>query len=232
MTGTIVNTAAIIVGGSIGLLLKGRISDKFADNIIRAIGLCVCIIGISGALSGDKILLAATLTIGAIVGELLRIDGHLNNLGRWLQIKMSGNNEKSTFAEGYVAATLLFCIGAMAIVGSLDSGLRGDHSIIFTKSVLDAVSSVILASTFGVGVLFSAVSVFIYQGSIEFFAGHLQNVITDGLIVQISAVGGVMILAIGFNMVFGKRIERIKAANLLPAFIFAVGYYYLFINVS
>ena len=224
---TLINVAAVLVGGGIGLLFKGRIPEIIAENIIRAIALCVCVIGISGAFKGDPMLLVVSLALGSFVGELLGIDENLNRLGQWLQNKLNHQDESSAFAEGFVAATLLFCVGAMAIVGSIDSGLRNDRSIILTKSILDGVSSMILASTFGIGVLFSATVILVYQGGIEFFAGYLQNVLTEGLVMQISAVGGVMILGIGHNMALNAKI---KVANLLPGFLFAAGYYSLFIR--
>jgi uncharacterized membrane protein YqgA involved in biofilm formation len=143
-----------------------------------------------------------------------------------MQKKMCRPNEKSTFAEGFVVTVLLFCVGPMAVLGSIESGLGNNRSIIFTKSILDGVSSMVFASSLGPGVLFSAGVILIYQGSIELFAGFLQNLLTEALIVQISAVGGVMILAIGLNTLLNAKI---KAANLLPGLLFAAGYYYLFI---
>jgi uncharacterized membrane protein YqgA involved in biofilm formation len=226
ITGALINAAAILAGGGIGLLFKGKISEKISENITRAIGLCVCIIGISGALKGDIMLLVASLALGTVVGELINIDGGLNKLGLWLQKKLTRKDEKSTFAEGFVAATLLFCVGAMAIVGSIESGIRNDQSVIITKSILDAVTSIALASTFGFGVLFSAGAILIYQGSIEIFAGFMQNVLTDDLVTQISSVGGLLILGIGLNMVLNAKI---RVANMLPGLLFAAGYYYLFI---
>jgi len=169
--------------------------------------------------------MVASIALGTLTGEFINIEGGLNKLGLYLQKKLSRNGE-STFAEGFVTATLLFCVGAMAVIGSIDSGLNNDRSVLLTKSMLDGVSSIAFASCFGFGVLFSAVPVLVYQGSIEFFAGFLQNILTSGLITQISAVGSVMILGLGFNMVLNVKI---KVANLLPGLIFAVGYYYLFI---
>ena len=226
IVGAAVNAVAIVLGGGVGLLLKGRLSDKLTQGMIRAIALCVCIIGIRSAVSGDIMLLVVSMAAGTLVGELLRIDDGLQKFGQWAQKKFSPGDKSSSFAEGFVTTTLLFCVGAMAVVGSIDSGLRGDHGVIFTKSIIDGVSAMIFASTLGMGVLFSAIAVLIYQGLIEFFAGHLQNVLTEGLVTQISAVGGVMIFAIGLNMAVGTKI---KVANLLPGFFFAVGYYYLFL---
>ena len=226
ITGALINAAAVLLGSVIGLLLKGRIPGHFAENIIRVIGLCVCVIGISGAVKGDPLLLVVSLTLGTFIGELLHLEDSLNKLGHWLQNRLSRKEDGSDFAEGFATATLLFCVGAMAVIGSLESGLGNDRSVIYTKSILDGVTSVILASTLGLGVLLSAVPILVYQGSIESFAGALQNVLTDTLTTQISATGGVMILGIGFNMVLNAKI---KIANLLPGLLVAVGYYYLFI---
>ena len=222
--GTLINAAAVIAGGTIGLLLKGRIPATFAESIARAIGLGVCIIGMTGAIKGDPMLLVVSLALGAFIGELLHIEDGLNKLGQGLQNLLRRKEENSTFAEGFVVATLLFCVGPMAVLGSIESGLGNDRSIIYTKSILDGVSAMVFASSLGVGVLCSAGVILLYQGSIELFAGLLQNVLTEALIIQISAVGGVMILAIGLNMVLNAKI---KAANLLPGLLVAAGYYYL-----
>jgi len=210
-------------------LFKGRISDKISLTITKAIGLCVCIIGVSGALGGDIMLLVVSLMLGALTGEFIDIDARLNTLGAFLQNKFVPIPDKespSTFAEGFVTATLLFCVGAMAVVGSIEAGLGNNYSIIITKSIIDATAAMVFASYLGMGVLFSALTVFIYQGLIEFFAGFLQNILTATLVSQISAVGGLMILALGFNMSLGAKI---KVANLLPGLVFAVGYYFLII---
>ena len=223
---TLINAAAVLLGGTIGLLFRGRIPEKFSENIIRAIGLCSCIIGIKGAIQGDLMLLVVSLALGAFVGELLHIEDGLNNFGQWLQNKLSRKEKTSRFAEGFVTATLLFCVGAMSIVGSIESGLRGDRTLIMTKSILDGTSSMIFASSYGVGVLFSAAVILVYQGSIEHFAGYLQTVLTDALVMQISAAGSVMILGIGLNMTLNAKI---KVANLLPGLVFAAIYYCLFL---
>jgi len=227
---TLVNAAAVLIGGGAGLLFNRKIPRTLCENIMRVIGLCVCVIGISGALSGDFMLMIVSLSLGMLVGELLKIEDALGKAGIWLQKKLTRTKGENTFAQGFVTASLLFCTGAMSIVGSIESGLNHDYRIIFTKSVLDGVSAVIFASTFGFGVLFSAAAILIYQGSIELFAGFLQNVLTDALTTQISAVGSVMILGIGLNMVLGEKSKKIKTANLLPGLLFAIGYYYLFMR--
>ena len=228
ITGALINAAAILLGGGIGLLLKGRISDKFSQSLMRVLGLCVCIIGISSAIGGDIMLLVVSLAAGTFCGELLRIENGINRLGLWVQAKLKQDGEGSTFAQGFVTASLLFCVGAMAIVGSIDSGLRDDQSIIITKSIIDAVAAMMFASSLGFGVLFSAFAVLLYQGSIELFAGFFQDVFTDTLITQLSATGGIMILGLGANMAFDMQ-TKIKIANLLPGLVFAVIYYYIFL---
>lgn len=229
ITGALINAIAILAGGGIGLLLKGRISDIFSQSLLRVLGLCVCIIGITGALGGDIMLLVVALALGTFCGEFMRIDDGLNRFGLWVQGKLKQDGEGSTFAQGFVTASLLFCVGAMAIVGSIDSGLRDDQSIIITKSIIDAVAAMMFASSLGVGVLFSAFAVFLYQGAIELFAGFFQDIFTDTLITQISAAGGIMILGLGANMAFDMQ-NKIKIANLLPGLVFAVAYYYIFLR--
>ena len=227
--GAFINAVAVVCGGTIGLLLKGGLPKYLTDNIIRVIGLCSCVIGIASALKGDPILLVVSLVLGTALGEFLRIEDGLNKSGQWLQNKMNRKERSSTFSEGFVVATLLFCVGAMAVVGSIESGLGNDRSIIYTKSILDGITSMMLASTLGLGVLFAAIPVLLYQGSIELFAGSLKGILTDTLVTEISAVGGVMILSIGFNLVMNAKI---KVANLLPGFLIAVGYYYATIGIK
>jgi len=227
ITGALINALAILAGGGIGLLLRGRISERYSQSLMRVLGLCVAVIGIAAAVGGDIMLLVVALALGTFFGEFLRIEDGLNRFGLWVQDKLKQDGEGSTFAQGFVTASLLFCVGAMAIVGSIDSGLRDDQSIIITKSIIDAVAAMMFASSLGVGVLFSALAVFVYQGTIEIFAGFFQDVFTDTLITQISAAGGIMILGLGANMALDMQ-NRIKIANLLPGLVFAVVYYYVF----
>ena len=222
--GALINAAAIIIGGIIGLLLKGKIPKSISASITRVLGLCVCIIGITSAINGDLMLLVVALLLGVITGEAIDIDKRMNNLGLYLQARLAPKDSESKFAEGFVTTSLLFCVGAMAVVGSIESGLTGDYSTIATKSILDGVASMVFASYLGFGVLFSAIPVLVYQGSIEVFAGYLQDILTPSLITQISATGGVMIFALGFNMTLDAKI---KVANLLPGLLFAAAYYML-----
>ncbi|MCL2618547.1 MAG: DUF554 domain-containing protein [Defluviitaleaceae bacterium] len=223
ITGAIINALAIVAGGAVGLLLRGRITDKFSQSIIRVLGLCVITIGMRSAIGGDVMLMVVSLAVGVFIGEYIRIDDGLNKFGLWAQDRLT-KDKNSSFAEGFVTTTLLYCVGAMAIVGSIESGLMGDLSVITTKSILDGISAIFFASSLGVGVLFSAAAVLVYQGTIEFFAGHLQGVFTSELVTQLSAVGGVMIMAIGLNLAIAAKF---KVANLLPGFLVAVTYYYV-----
>lgn len=223
MLGTIVNTAAIIVGSLIGLLFKGSIPEKYSKTIMHGIGLAVVLIGLKTALkTDDPLVIIISLAIGCVVGELLRIEDRLEGVGKWLGHLVSGDQEG--LAKGFVAASLIYCVGAMAIVGSLESGLSGNHQTLFAKSLLDGIGSILFASTLGAGVLFSAVPVFIYQGAITLAASVLKQFLIADVIVQMSAVGGLLILAIGINLL---EIKKLKIGNMLPA-IFMPLFYQIF----
>jgi hypothetical protein len=221
MLGTIVNTLAIIAGSLIGLLFKGGIPKKFNNIIMHGIGLAVVLIGIKTALNTDDILIVITsLAIGSWVGELLRIEDRLEHLGNWLGKAISKDSEG--VSKGFVSASLLYCVGAMAIVGSMESGLSGNHQTLFAKSILDGIGSVIFASTLGIGVLFSAVSVFVYQGIITLTASSIKQFLVAEVVSQMSAVGGLLIVAIGIGLL---EIKRIRIGNMLPAIFIPLGYY-------
>jgi len=220
MLGTIVNALAIIGGCLIGLIVKGRLTEKISSNIMNGLALCVLYIGISGALKGkDTLQMIICIAIGALIGEIIDIDKRLNNLGDMIEKKVnskrsSKSNEKISISEGFVTSSLLFCVGAMAVVGSLESGLHGNNTTLFAKSILDGVSSIIFASSLGIGVILSSIAVFIYQGSITLLAGGLSTILTDTIISNMSAVGSLLIVGLGFNML---GVCKIKVANLLPA---------------
>lgn len=227
MLGTIVNSIAIIVGGTIGTFLKVGIPERFKNIVMQGVALSVMIIGISSGLQFNNLMVViVSLVIGGIIGEALNIEEYLNKFGDTLQKKLSKDNS-STISKGFVTASLVYCIGAMAIVGALKDGLSGDHSILFAKSVLDGISSIIFASTFGIGVVFSAVSVFIYQGSISLGASFLQGLLTKAVVDDMTAVGGVLIFAISLNML---EIKNIKVGNLLPT-IFIPIFYQILLNI-
>jgi len=220
MLGTIVNAAAIIGGCLIGLIVKERLTEKISSTIMNGLALCILYIGISGALKGnDTLQIIICIAIGALIGEIIDIDKRLNDLGDMIEKKInnkknSKSNEKISISEGFVTSSLLFCVGAMAVVGSLESGLQGNHTTLFAKSILDGVSSIIFASSLGIGVMLSSIAVLVYQGSITLLAGGLSTVLNDTVISNMSAVGSLLIIGLGFNML---GISKIKVANLLPA---------------
>ncbi|MFP4347841.1 MAG: DUF554 domain-containing protein [Thermodesulfobacteriota bacterium] len=221
MFGTFVNTLAIIAGSLAGLLVKGGIPKAYMDTVMQAIGLAVILIGLKGALGAEDLLLVIfSLAIGGVAGEFLRIEERLEHLGLWLERKLS--RVGGDIAKGFVTASLLFCVGSMAIVGSLESGLTGNHQTLFAKSVLDGVSSIVFASTFGFGVMLSAGAVFLYQGLITVTASFIKPFLIPPVIAQMSAVGGLLIMAIGFNIL---EFKRIKVGNMLPAILIPLIYY-------
>lgn len=216
MLGTIVNCAAIIAGGLLGLLLKKGLPERLSATVMQGVGLVVVYIGISGALKGESILLATiAIVAGGLAGTLLDLDGLVNRFAHWMEHKLvRGEAADGTFGEGFVNATLLFCVGAMAVVGSLSSGLTGDHSVLFTKSVLDGVSSVVFASAMGAGVLLSALPLLVYQGAITLLAGALAPVLSETVVNEMTCVGSLLIMAIGLNLL---KVTNIKVMNFLPA---------------
>lgn len=226
MIGVLVNTATVICGSLTGLLLKKGIPEKVSKAVMMAIGLCTIYIGIDGALDGSNTLvLIVSMVFGTIIGTLIDIDGKINKVGLFIEKKLKKDNKGSTVAEGFMTGSLLFCIGAMTIVGSLNSGLSGDNTLIYTKSVLDLISSCMLASTLGVGVLFAAVFLLLYQGGLVLLAGLLQNVLTDtALISEITCAGSVMIIGLGLNII---GLTKFKVANFLPALLCVPLFYYL-----
>jgi uncharacterized membrane protein YqgA involved in biofilm formation len=211
--GTIVNALSIILGSLVGLFFKGRISDKYSQTIMHAIGLAVVLIGLKTALKTDAILMViSSLAIGSLLGELLRIEDRLDEFGNWLGRRISKDSQ--SISKGFVSASLLYCVGAMAIVGAMESGLSGNHQTLYAKSILDGIGSVIFASTLGVGVMFAAASVFVYQGLITVTAGSISQLLLPEVVAQMSSVGGLLILAIGIGLL---EIKKLKIGNMLPA---------------
>lgn len=224
--GTIINVAFVLVGTTVGLLVKKGIPERLQQTVISAVGLATCFIGISGVLSKmlyvqdgslqtrDTMLLVLSLVIGAFIGELCDIERRLNGFGEFCKRKIRLKNADDTFVEGFVSASLLFCVGAMAIVGSLEDGLNGNISTLFAKSVMDGTVAVFFAASMGVGVYLSALPVLVYQGAITLLAGVIQPYLSETLINQVSMVGSVLIFAIGVNMLLKSKI---RIGNLLPA---------------
>ena len=227
MLGTLVNALAIIAGSLIGLLFSKGIPEHYKVTIQNGVGLSVVLIGIKGALIADNLLVVIiSIVIGAICGELARIEHRLQQLGDLLEkrVSRSADRGESTFAKGFVTASLVFCVGSMAIVGSLESGLTGNHQTLFAKSVLDGVTSIIFASTMGLGVIFSAVAVFLYQGAITLTAVFMKGFLVPTTIQEMTSTGGLLIVAIGLNML---GITRIRVGNLLPAIFMPLLYFAL-----
>lgn len=220
MTGVLVNTGTILIGSAVGLLFKKGIPERVTNAVMIGLGLCTLYIGIDGALADENVLIViASMVLGAIVGTLLDIDGAINRLGKWIegrfQKKESG---KVSVAEGFVTASLLFCVGAMTFNGSLNAGISGDNSLLFTKSMLDLFSSAMLTASLGFGVMVSAVFVLVFQGALVLLAGVLAPVLTPFAIAEMTSAGSLIIIAIATNLM---GITKIKVADYLPAIVFA-----------
>lgn len=216
MLGTIVNTIAVIIGAVIGMFLKKGIPQRLSDTMMKGLGLCTLFLGISGSLDGqNSLILIISIVVGALIGEGIDLDAKLNQLGNWLENRFkSKDGSKVSVAEGFVSASLLFCVGAMTIVGSLQSGLQGNHEMLFNKSMLDFVAAIIFASTMGVGVMLSAAFVFVYQGAITLLAQWVAPVLSDVVIAEMNCAGSVIIIGIALNLL---EITKLKVMNYVPA---------------
>lgn len=219
LLGTLVNGLLIIIGSLLGKIFN-RIPEKIKGTAMHAIGLAVVVLGLQMGLKSDNYLIVIlSLVFGAVVGEYFDLEDKLNALGSWLERKL-GSSGQGSISQGFVSATLIFVIGAMAIIGALDSGIRGDHGVLYTKSILDGFTALILTTTLGIGVLFSAFPVMIYQGTIALFATQIERIVPqvlmDSFITEMTATGGVMIFAIGLNL---AGITKIRVGNLLPAIV-------------
>lgn len=218
--GTLINAVLIILGSIIGRFFK-NIPEKMKNTVLSIIGLAVAVLGIQmGLETSNFIIVIISLVVGAVIGEWLDLDLWLNRLGKWVESKLGKNNPNSSIAEGFVTATLIFVIGSMGIIGALDGGLRNDHDVLITKGIIDGFTSIVLSSTLGIGVLLSAIPVFIYQGVIAIFAGFISKYIPEEalnlFIQEMTATGGIMILAIGLNI---AGLTKIRVANLLPGIV-------------
>ena len=217
MIGVIVNTLTVLLGSTIGLLCKKGIPERLSDAIMKAIGLCTMAIGITGVLSGENTLvLIISMVLGVLIGELLDLDGRVNRLVEKVASKTAGAGKAAQISQGFITACLLFCIGAMTIVGSLNAGLKGDQEMLFTKSLLDFISSIMLSATLGIGVMFSAAFVLVFQGGIVLLAGLLEPLLSAATISELTCCGSLMILALGLNIL---GITKLKVINFLPALV-------------
>lgn len=233
--GTIINSAAIIVGGVFGLLFGKILNERIQDSLQKASGICVLFIGIAGAMegmlklsgsslsAGRSMLIVASLALGALVGEILNIEHGFERFGEWLKVK-TGNAKDKSFVEGFVTASLTVCIGAMAVVGSIKDGISGDYSILATKAILDFIIIMVMTCSLGKGCIFSAIPVAVFQGLITALARLIKPLMTDGALANLSLIGSILIFCVGVNLVWDKGI---KVANLLPSLVFAVAIAFL-----
>ncbi len=221
MLGTIVNCVAIICGSLVGMLFKNGVPEKYNQTVMQAMGLAVVLVGIKSAIGCDDLLIIIiSLAIGSVLGEFIGIESYLERVGNFLESKFS-NNSKG-FSVGFVTASLMYCVGSMAIVGSLESGLAGNHETLFAKACIDGIVGIILTTSLGIGVMFAAVPVLIYQGGITLMAGVLKPLLVPAVVSQMSGTGGLLILALGLNML---REKKIKVGNMLPAIFIPLVYY-------
>ena len=228
--GTIINVAAIVVGGLLGMLLKNFLPDRVQDTVIKAVGVCVLFIGISGAMqemltvsdgaivSGGGMVTILSFALGSLVGSFLDLEGKIEQFGAWLKKKCGSEND-SRFLDGFVTASLTVCIGAMAIVGAIEDGLAGDYSLLASKSLLDFISVMIMSSSMGKGCLFSAIPVAILQGGVTLLARFIQPLMTATALSYLSMTGSILIFCVGVNLMWG---HKVKVANMLPTIVFAV----------
>lgn len=222
MLSAVVNAVTVLLGGFIGVLCKKGIPERFEKAIMTVLGLCVAYIGISGTLKGEnQIITVVSMVLGVALGTLIDIDKQIGRLGKWIENKFNkGTGQKASIAEGFITASLLFCVGAMTVTGSLEAGLglKEGYNTIYTKSAIDFVSAAMLASSLGVGVCFSSVFVLVFQGALCLMAGFLSPILTSSAINALICSGSLMILALGLNMM---GITKIKVANIMPALLFA-----------
>lgn len=222
MVGPVVNAAAIVVCALAGCFFIRGIPERFEEIIKKAIGLSIMYVGIKGALDNQRVLLLImSMVLGAVIGEFINIDRLLNRFGNWTERKLKRYFAMSggTFSKGFVSASILFCTGSMAIVGSMQSGLQGNHETLFAKSVLDGSISLVFGASMGIGVVFSAIPVLVYQAAIALAAMAIRDFLTADIIREMSAVGNLLVAAIGFNFlgVAGENPKEIRVANLIPA---------------
>ena len=230
--GTIINVAAIIAGGAIGIMGGKWLSESCQETLIRAMGVCVMVVGLAGALekmlsvdggkltSGGTMMLVISMAIGALVGEILDLDRRMEGFGRWLREK-SGNGKDNRFLDAFITATMTVCIGAMAIVGAVEDGINGNYTILAAKALMDFVIILVMASSMGKGCIFSAIPVGIFQGSVTLLARLVEPLLTVAALDNLSLVGSVLIFCVGVNLIWKNTI---RVANLLPALIVAIAY--------
>lgn len=233
--GTLINVILVIIGSLIGLLFKKAIPERFKTSMVQALALATMTIGLTGIINASStvveggklsgnytILMVISMAVGTLIGEIINIDKRLEGVGEFFQKNFTPNEGSSTFAQGFVTASLVFCVGSMAILGSLNDGINHDPTILITKSLLDMIMSVVFASTLGLGVMFSAISVILYQGLITLCASLLSPLLTDVVISQMSFVGSILIMGIGFNFLYKPKL---RLSNMLPSMFIPLVWY-------
>ena len=228
--GTLINTAAIVVGGVLGALGGSLLKERHQESLTVACGISVIFIGIAGAMegmltindgvitSGQALFVSVCLALGALIGEIINIEGLFERFGEWLKVK-TGNGKDNGFVNAFVTASLTVCIGAMAIVGAIEDGISGDHSILVTKAILDLIIIMVMTCSLGKGCVFSAIPVFVFEGIITLLAVAVKPIMTDRAINYLSLIGSILIFCVGLNLVWGKKV---RVANMLPAIVIAV----------
>jgi len=231
-TGTVINVATVLLGGTLGTVLGNRLPERMRETIMHALGLLTIVIGFQLSLETANVLIVlGSLLLGGLLGELLRIERAIDQVGRWLERRTGAEDASegearpdgspsgaTTFSYAFLTASLVFCVGPMTILGSIQDGLTGDYTLLAVKSTMDGFASLAFASTMGPGVIFSALTVLIYQGALTLGAGWADTVLTDPMVAEMTATGGVLMLALGLGLL---EIKRIRAGNLLPAIIIA-----------
>lgn len=225
MIAVLVNTATVLLGSAIGLLFRNRIKERFTQAVLSALALVTILIGLDSALdTADILCVILCMAVGTLIGEWLKIDDRIEGAGEFLKSRLlRGENTENRFTEGFVTACIVFCVGSMTIVGSLESGIHGNHSIIYAKSALDFVSSMMFAAAMGWGVPFAALFVLVFQGSLTLLAGALSPFLSTAVVTEMSAIGGTILVGMGINMLSVSP-QRIRVANMLPAIFLPLAY--------
>ena len=213
--GVIINVIAIVIGTTIGLFLKRGMSEKMSSHIMQGLALITFIIGLKGALvDQDMILLIVSISLGGYLGEMMQLEENIRKFAEWVQDKLSKEGAQNQLAEGFVSAVLIFCVGAMAVMGSLEAGLRNNHGILITKALIDGFASIILTTTKGAGVMLSALAILLYEGGIMILAQFVAPYLSESIVYAMSAVGSLLLVALGLNLL---ELTKIKVMNFLPA---------------
>lgn len=225
MIAAVVNATTVLVGSIIGILFKKGISEKLSDAIMKVMGLITILIGVQSAIKTENVLcVIMCLVVGTVIGEGLRIDDGINKLGDWVKTSVvKGGKGMGRFTEGFVSTCILFCVGSMTILGSLEAGINHDYSIIFAKSTMDFISSIVFSAAMGVGVMFTSVFVLVFQGGLTLLASSLSNVLTEAVVTEMSAVGGVILIGMAIN-ILGLAKKDIKVSNMLLAIFLPAAY--------